>query len=238
MELSKGCRRDLCPQPVDLEPPYCSLGASDPDDRPWVLQPAVPRDQLYRLAVWISPEQNCEWRRSELFLKQLCGIHYRAALELVGNRQGIGLRMQCHRLDAGVVHTAFLSQFEQCRLSRLVEDPFQALPASVWQQAAWSDFFPPPPYSHLLTQPNELQHSPLAVVFAPWRRFLRQPWVSTRFSLSLSIRNTTGTPTFRPRSTWSTRPSSSARRPAFRAQPSRPVRRPAANVHGTGNQGP
>ena len=166
VELSKGCRPELCLQPVDLEPPYCPLGAADADDMPWVLQSVVPRDQLLRLAVWISPEQNCEWRQSELFLKQLCEIQNRVALELVGNRAGISLRILCHRLDAGVVHTAFLSQFAQCRLSGLIEDPLQALPARAWQQAAWSDYFPTPPYSHLLTQPNELQHSPLAVVFA------------------------------------------------------------------------
>lgn len=166
MELSKGCRRELCPQPVDLEPPYLPIGTADVDDMPWILQPAVPRNQLLRLAVWLSPEQNCEWRRSELFLKQLCGIYYRAALELVGNCAGIGLRLLCHCQDEGVVHAAFASQFEQCRLSRLIKDPLQILPASAWQQADWLDFLPPPPYSHLLTQPNELQHSPLTGVFA------------------------------------------------------------------------
>ena len=169
-EIGKGCRGEIAPRPVALEPPYApTLSAqslrSDAAGLPWVYEEPSSEKDMVRLRLWISPDQDCAWNRSEIFLKQLSHLHHRAALEIVGNADRITLAVLCHRHDVPVIRAAFLGQFERCQLTTLLDDGLTALYPSVWSEAAFLDFYPPPPYSHRFTSPEELRRSPYTALF-------------------------------------------------------------------------
>ena len=162
---------DILAQPVALEPAYDPvLGGEDHLQRDragcCVYENPPAEDELVRLQLWISPEQTCEWVRSELLLKQLSHAHRRIALEIAGNKERIRVQILCHQADQPIVRASFLGQFEQCMLTFTRADLLRQLPADVWEGALFRDFFPPPPYSHLFTRPDELKRSPYATLIA------------------------------------------------------------------------
>lgn len=168
-EVVKGCSPQLLSQPVALEPPYLPvLGGNVPADdqgrQLWVYEDPPKEDDLVRLRLWINPEQDCAWVRSELLLKQLAGLQHRAALEFSGNADAIGAHFLCHRSDLPVLEASFAGQFERCML-RLDAGPLPGVAAPVFgEDLVFNDFLPPPPYSHLFTRPDELKRSPLAAL--------------------------------------------------------------------------
>jgi hypothetical protein len=171
-EADKGCSSDIVDQPVSLEPVYQSMSSlqdlfSAEPTVPWTLsEPPLPTD-LVRLHVWQSPEQSCDWLRSELFIKQLSCLRNPVALEVLGNSERISVHLLCHRSDQPVVRAAFAGQFEQCVLSEVSRGTFleSILPAA-WAGAAFYDFYPPGPYSHLFTSPEEIKRSPFSTLTA------------------------------------------------------------------------
>jgi len=171
-EIMKGCRPEIAPQPVALEPVYQSfLGPVAPDDRNvsplWMPGSPTAREDMIRLQVWISPDQECNWARSELLLKYLSHIQRRAAFEIIGNNEHIAIQLLCHRIDLPVVRAAFEGQFEQCQLCQSRAGVFlESFPSSAWRSALFWDFCPSPPYSHLFTSPEELKRSPYATLIA------------------------------------------------------------------------
>ncbi len=171
-EETKGCQGDLVLQPVRLEPVYQPIvGVRDAGFEhcsvSWEPYTPVDNDELTRLWVWISPEQKCDWNRSELFLKNLSCIHHRLALEILGNQKRIVMQILCYKEDLPVVRAAFLGQFEKCYLSEMGEnDLIRSIPAASWADAVFWDYYPPPPYSHLLTRPEELKRSPYSPLLA------------------------------------------------------------------------
>jgi hypothetical protein len=170
-EADKGCRPDIADYPVPLEPPYHPIGAIEDLGRNGVSGRLVelPADsqEWIRLRVWVSPEQSCEWNRSELFLKQLVGLRCRAAWEIVGNESGIYLQILCHPRDDPLIQAAFRGEFEQCRATPIPGGGLLApLPRSSWDRVAFHEFYPPPPYSYLMTRPGELKRSPYTTLLA------------------------------------------------------------------------
>jgi hypothetical protein len=170
-EASKGCSPELAPGPVALEPVYQPIrtdGESLVDAGPafWTPQPARKPDELVRLQLWISPEQPCPWLRSELFLKHLSGARGAMAFELLGNREAISLHLLCGKADLPLLQAAFYGQFEQCVLAAARGPTLGSIPPEHWAEAVFLDYFPFPPYSHLLTRPDELQRSPYATFLA------------------------------------------------------------------------
>ena len=170
-EMSKGCRPDIAPWPVALEPSYFPILAGEnlanlPSQKSslWVPETSSDENQLSRLRIWLSPQQKCDWVRSELILKQLSCLSHRAALEIVGNEKSVVLQFLCHSADAGLVRTAFKGQFEECELTSLRDNALRDIPAHIWAKAVFADFYPPPPYSHLMTSPEELKRSLYATV--------------------------------------------------------------------------
>ena len=118
------------------------------------------RDDIVRQQVWISPDQKFDWHRSELFLRQLCSVSHRVGLEISGNVEQILITILCHHADSAVVSAAFYGGFDRCELSTPTADPLSAMSPDAWDELALYDYFPPPPYSHLLTRPEELYVSP------------------------------------------------------------------------------
>ena len=163
-EISKGCLPIISPSPVTLEPFYQELhdqlgtGVST-SEQTSLTEPPPNRADLVRLRAWISPEQALDWNRSESFLKQLTTVSSRLGFEVRGNRSEVTLSFLCHQADLPVLQAAFQGEYQQSELT-----PLDAA-SGEWGEPpgglVFHDFYPEPPYSHLLTSPGELKTSPL-----------------------------------------------------------------------------
>jgi hypothetical protein len=170
-EVGKGCRPEIATQPVALEPPYQPIfGVKNIDSDDYasriILEVPVAEEQLVRLQLWLSPLQKCDWKRSELFIKQLSYARNRVALEIIGNQEQIVFQLVFNQSDLPIIQAAFSSQFEQCILSVVKNDLLRCFPLETWADAKFCDFYPPPPYSHLMTRPDELIRSPYATLMS------------------------------------------------------------------------
>ena len=164
-EIVKGCQPDLATQPIALEPAYFPLDVSLQTDAVTVLPnfpaiAAVEMDDLVRLRVWVSPQQKCDWHRSERLLKQLYRVEHHVGLEIVGNDRRIDIMLLCHARDLSLLMTACQGEFERCALTLDRNPMLTAMPDGRWRRnLVFRDYYPPPPYSHLLTRPDELKLS-------------------------------------------------------------------------------
>ena len=164
-EVGKGCDRNLLPNPVALEPVYSQITITKDimalKDRPcWIYENPPAEEYLVRFRVWMSPDQPFDWDCFELFLRQTCLVSNRVGLEIVGNQERIAVSLLCHKQDIPVVTTAFCGKFRLCKLSSLDSDPFFDVSPGAWEDIRFNDYLPGPPYSHLLTRPNELHVCP------------------------------------------------------------------------------
>ena len=121
-EIVKGCQPEISPMPVSLEPDFQPLwGSKDDlnvrDGNSWTSEAPRAREELFRLRVWISPEQEFDWNRSELFIKQLQSMSFRSGLEVAGNNRGITIAFLSHRSDLPIITAAFQGEFECCKLT-------------------------------------------------------------------------------------------------------------------------
>lgn len=161
-EANKGCSPEVKVTPVGLEPFYSPI-THTPDlpakntENDFILEPLPQIKDLIRLQLWLSPEEKFNWLNSELFLKQLRSVSHRVAFEILGNSKKIQMRFLVHRRDLPIVQTAFQGQFERCELSNKLDDLFEGSGSELWKEVTFLDFFPPPPYSQLLTRPDELK---------------------------------------------------------------------------------
>lgn len=165
-EIRKGCRAKVSPLPVSLEPRFRPLWVSgenpyDQEEPDLISEEPIPQNQYLRLRMWISPEHGLDWNQAESFIKQLQGLRHRAAFEISGNRDAILTTFLVHRQDAAILRSAFNGEYGSSELT-VLKDPFIGRPSHKGQNVVrFRDYFPPPPYSHLLTRPQELQKSPL-----------------------------------------------------------------------------
>ena len=164
-EVGKGCNASILPNPVALEPVFNPITVPKDimalKDRPsWVYESPPAKQNQVRYQVWISPDQPFDWNCFELFLKQLSLVSHRVGLEITGNQEKIVIALLCHRDDVPVVVTSFLGKLKLCRLSALKGGLTFDVGPHAWKDISFCDYFPPPPYSHLLTRPSELYTSP------------------------------------------------------------------------------
>lgn len=161
-EAAKGCLPDIAPNPVHIEPPYRPITGK-------ILSYEEPTGSLgkeenkyrYRITVLLDPKHKCEWLRAENFLKQLQRCEYPLAFETFGNMSEIALGFQCHEQDADVLIAAFTAQYPACQISAGTHPLLEIPTAHEWASAVFAEYYPPPPYSHLLTRKNELIEEPL-----------------------------------------------------------------------------
>jgi energy-coupling factor transporter ATP-binding protein EcfA2 len=85
---------------------------------------------------------------------------------VAGNCKGITLCFFVHQIDLPIITTAFKGEFELCKLTKINEDYIDSLPVQMFKDVRFKDYFPPPPYSHLLTRAQELQRSPFKSLIA------------------------------------------------------------------------
>lgn len=164
-EVGKGCDGNILPNPVALEPVFHPITMTKDlmalKERPWWIFESPPQQQeLLRYRVWLSPDQPFNWNCLELFIKQLSLVSHRIGLEITGNQKRFSITLLCHRNDVPFVTTAFLSKLKFCRLSVAAEEPVFGAEPEAWENIGFYDYFPPPPYSHLLTRPDELHTTP------------------------------------------------------------------------------
>ena len=164
-EAGKGCLGNILLNPVALEPDFNQITMPRDimalKDRPcWVYEDPPSWQDLVRYQVWLSPDQPFDWNCFELFIKQLSAVSNRVGLEIVGNQEKISVILLCHRSDIPVVVTSFSSRLRFCRLSVINPDLIFNIDRDDWKDISLYDYFPPPPYSDLLTRPDELHTSP------------------------------------------------------------------------------
>jgi hypothetical protein len=161
-EVSKGCRPEIWPHPVALEPPYCPISRAPEQltgqiQAEYTSEPTPKVSELIRLQVWPSPEEKFNWVNPELFLKQISILSHGVAFEITGNNNKIQIQFLLHQRDLPILQTAFNGQFGQCELASMSEKAFAYLDPESWTDIAFLDCFPSPPYSHRLTRPDELK---------------------------------------------------------------------------------
>ena len=157
MEIAKGCSPKIEVEPVQLEPRYAQFGVEDAVEHATAVPeaPTAPGEWL-RLRIWVSPDQKCDWTRSETLLKSMAGLSHRVAFEISGNIQSITIGLLVHRADAYVLTTIFRGLFE---CSEVTVDREPRLERVDWgrdTRVYLADYYPDPPYSHLLTSYEEL----------------------------------------------------------------------------------
>ena len=166
-EAAKGCSPEIFASPVPLEPDYRSLhdvarfGFHDHLQSP-VFDDLTYHPKLTRLKVWISPEQPFDWKRAELFIKQLQHLGHRICFEIWGNEEGITFNLLCAETDLPTIEAAFQGTHQLCEITRSENTDVPAVfTENLSRNIHFKDYYPSPPYFHLFTNPNELTFSPL-----------------------------------------------------------------------------
>ena len=110
-EISKGCRPDISRRTVSLEPRFEPIRTAENSlntkkEPHWTAEAPTKSEDLIRLQVWISPEHKFDWNHSELFIKQLQAISFRAGFEVAGNCDGIVISFLIHHMAFEVENKA------------------------------------------------------------------------------------------------------------------------------------
>jgi len=164
-ESKKGCDPKIYAVPVCLEPPFTSIANYDnlqyhPSCRESAYETIPSVDEFSRLQIWLSPDEEPSWLKSELFLKQLSHLPHRIGIEIIGNKEKIHVGFFVHRDDISLLDTCFRGSFGRGELTEAQSlESFNGF-ADSKQDISFIDIHPPPPYSHLLTRPDEFQVSP------------------------------------------------------------------------------
>ncbi|VGO13469.1 hypothetical protein PDESU_02026 [Pontiella desulfatans] len=157
MEIAKGCSPKIEVEPVRLEPCYALFGVEDNTEQSTAI-PEVPivSGEWIRLRIWVSPEQKCDWNRSEILLKSMASLTHRVAFEISGNMQSITIGLLVHKADAYVLSTIFRGLFECSEVTVDREPLLECVDRGRDTRIYLADYYPDPPYSHLLTSYEEL----------------------------------------------------------------------------------
>lgn len=165
-EVAKGCQPGIHPFPIDIEPFYQPLSHHklrqiQADDPP-PIQPTPSKTFIpMRVRVWLDPDESFNWIKPELFIKQLTSSQERFAFEIAGNDRNISISFLCHKDDLPLLQAALRGLYPTCGISQSNHEELEKTPLRDWEHVVFFDYYPHPPYTHLLTRPLELQISPL-----------------------------------------------------------------------------
>lgn len=167
-EVQKGCSPLIRAHPVALEPRYDPIQPRNSEFQTGNLDSGItelplPSDRLVRLRIWLAPKEAPDSRRTERFLKQLQGVTHRIAFEIEGNQEHVLFSYLLHRDDVPLVQAAYQGEFPSLELAP-AQSSVRCPPAA--ERLKLRDFFPTPPYTHLLTRLSELKFSPFDAFFA------------------------------------------------------------------------
>jgi len=113
--------------------------------------------------VWIPVDYECDWLRTEAFIKQLQVMSHHMVYEICGGHDRVVVSILCHADDAPVLDVAFSSQFPGCELSSLPVSSLITMFDEARDSFAFVETCMPPPYTEQLTRPAEFQTPPLEV---------------------------------------------------------------------------
>jgi len=180
-EIKKGCDPRISPIPLSLEPPYIPIvylpHFQDSAPHETESYEAIPQEkELLRLQIWLSPDEEPTWLKSELFLKQLSQILHRIGFEIIGNRGKIHIGFLAHRDDIPFLDTSYHGSFERCELTEAPSpEAFDKIDDEN-HHISFMDYYPPSPYSHLLTRPDEFIISPYQSFIAALMNIPETDW--------------------------------------------------------------
>jgi len=169
-ESRKGCNPDLSHMPVSLEPAFVPIISSDGMQRrgrsETIFEDAPSDRELSRFQIWLSPDEESSWLKSEIFLKQLSKVSHRVGFEIIGNKDKIHIGFLAHKNDIPFLETSYRGAFERHELTETssIDTPYAL--ADPQKHLSFIDYFPPQPYSHLLTRPDEFKASPYQSLIA------------------------------------------------------------------------
>ena len=105
----------------------------------------------------LHPNTRLIGTKRNFFVKQLQGLRHRAAFEISGNQKALSITFLVHQTDAPILRAAFKGRIRHQRTLclRPSQNDKKTCPTS-----GFRDFYPHPPYSHLLTSPQELKKIP------------------------------------------------------------------------------
>lgn len=162
-ESFKGCSDKISLYPVVMEPLYIPINNTRElltGDIKSI--PAKERffdiNNLVRRKIWISPLHEFSWKATERFLKQLQSVSQPVGFEIRGNEKKIDIGILCDRCDVPIIESTFKGEFEYCELTS--DDSSLKITQDDWETIEFRDYFPSPPYSHLLTCSDELSICP------------------------------------------------------------------------------
>lgn len=159
IEASKGCLAELFDIPLNLEPSYTASNAwselSFTDKQLSHAVPMVSQEKLHEYNCYVASDHKLEWFRAERFIKQLQGLQYRSAFEIIGNEDGVHFKILTHDSDFPLVRNAYQGEYPDCEIIKQ-----QRQSQSNSGNLQFVDFFPIPPYHHLLSRSYELKTSP------------------------------------------------------------------------------
>lgn len=157
-EASKGCEPVINIKPIVLEPLYSPpnewLQTVHTADAPSNISSRQQYSEHQRYIIWIPSYHELDWVRAERFIKILSGASHRIGFEISGNQTGITFSFMVHPEDTGILHAACIGEYSRCTLSPMRKTSERE--AYTW----FKEFFPHPPYHHLLSQPIEFEVSP------------------------------------------------------------------------------
>ncbi len=155
-EAHKGCSPVLSREPLRLEPIYTE--PTQWKNRKSTFYSNVVQKKLYNefliYNVWISDEYDPKWFRAERFIKILSKINNRISFQISGNSEEINLKFHVFIEDADSLQVAFYGEYNDNELTISKNKRFQ------YSNIFFRDYFPVPPYHHLLTRAHELATSP------------------------------------------------------------------------------
>jgi len=158
LEASKGCCGSVQDYPVQLESQYLDpiewfkiLGA-DFVENPINKYSSSQIEKRFKC--WMTPEYALEWFRAERFLKITKGAQNRICFEIIGNNSNIDFLIKVAEVDEDLIRSAFNGEYSECEIT--VSDSSDYYCGNIF----FRDYFPQPPYHHLLTRSKELTTSP------------------------------------------------------------------------------
>ncbi len=166
VEMEKGCSPEIHPYPVHLESRFEPIVLTKDFGTGQCFPPSVSceEESLWQSGrVWISPKHPFDWVRSELFLKGISGLTSRVLFAVTGNRERVDIQFSASVKEWPVLEGMFAAHFPECRLMP-DNKTLWGNPQMDRQVIHLLDYFPNPPYSHLLTRPYELKFSTLESV--------------------------------------------------------------------------
>ncbi|MFC2085203.1 type IV secretory system conjugative DNA transfer family protein [Bacteroidota bacterium] len=156
-EASKGCTPHLSKNPLQLEPRYQpaeNWKTAREDGLTSSIAILATFNNNIKLQSWMSKEHVLHWFRAERFVKLLSSTKNRIGFQIIGNMENISIEFTVHPTDSDNLRVAFNGEYPDCEIT--YSDSDWRFDGNIYFQ----DFYPLPPYHHLLTRSHELNTSP------------------------------------------------------------------------------